>query len=542
MGQLEAGQERAYAASSELSSGAVTGTMTGGARDQLRLAELLAALSLAADLGNGVPMETTLRVCLLAGRLAAAADFPDADREATYYTGLLWSAGCTSTAHEETVRFGDDIGLKRAMAGTDFEHPADILRHAAAIGQEWGALARLRGLGGIARYGRAHGEDVAAFHCEAASRLARRLGLSAGVQMGLGAFFEYWNGKGGPARLAGSAIPRGARAARLAYEVVYALRLHRDPVAVVESRAGGELDPNLVAVFVRNSGDLISGLAEESIWQEALDLEPMPRPWAALRRLDEFAGAFGDFVDLKSVYWLGHSSSVAAIARSAAGALRLDSADQQAIRSAALFHGIGRVAVSNRIWDRQGPLSTAEWERVRLYPYFTDRVLSRSPSLADVARVASGAQERLDAAGYHRGLPAAAQAVGVRVLAAAAAYQSMIEERPHRGALTREHAAAQLRGEASAGRLDTQAVGAVLEAAGHQRRRSEWPAGLTDREVEVLRLVARGSTNREVATSLVISPETARNHVRHIYDKIGVSTRAGAALFAMEHGVFAAER
>lgn len=173
---------------------------------------------------------------------------------------------------------------------------------------------------------------------------------------------------------------------------------------------------------------------------------------------------------------------------------------------------------------------------MRPYPYFTDRVLSRVPALSEVARLASGAQERLDANGYHRGVPAAAQPAGIRVLAAAAAYQPMLEGRPHRPALTSADAATQL----WAASFDAQAVGAVLEAAGHRRHRGDWPAGLTDREVDVLRHVARRSTNRDVARSLHISEETVRNHVKHIYEKIGISTRAGAALFAMEQDLFAA--
>lgn len=487
-------------------------------------------------------METTLRVCLLATRLAREAGMGDDALVATYFTGLLWSAGCTSTAHEERVRFGDDIGLKRAMAGTDFERPPAILRSAAGIGQGWGVGARLQGMRGVMWHGRTHGEDVAAFHCEAAARLASRLGLGGSVLEGLGAFFEHWNGRGGPARISGEAIPFAARAARLAYEAVHALRLGDDPVAVVRSRAGRELDPALARTFENEAKVLLAGLDQESVWPEALDGEPEPRPWAPASRLDAFASAFGDFVDLKSVYWLGHSSAVARLAETAASGMRMTEGEAVLLRRAAHIHGLGRVAVSNRIWDKAGPLSTAEWERVRLYPYFTDRVVSRAPALEDVVRTASGAQERLDGSGYHRGLPASAQPAALRVLAAAAAYQSMTEERPHRPPLKGPTAAAELRALAATGRLDREAVGAVLEASGHPRPRGDWPAGLSDREVDVLRLVARGNTNRQVAGKLSISEETARNHVKHIYDKIGISTRAGAALFAMEQGLFIVER
>lgn len=513
-----------------------------GADGQLRLAELLAALSLAADLGNGVPMETTLRVCLLSTRLAQAAGASHDELVATYYTGLLWSAGCTSTAHEERIRFGDDVGLKRAMAGADFEQPQDILRRAGRVGEDWGPRARLQGIQGILRHGPSHGEDVAAFHCEAGTRLASRLGLQGEVLDGLRAFFEYWNGHGGPAKISGEVIPFAARTARCAYVAVQAMRIGYDPVGVATQRAGRELDPALVDLLDRKATDLLPGLDQDSVWAEVLAHEPEPQPWAPASRMDAFISAFGDFVDLKSVYWLGHSSAVAGLVEAAAKRLHLPRDEVVALRRAALLHGLGRVAVSNRIWDKPGPLSTAEWERVRLYPYFTDRVVSRAPALAAVVRTASGAQERLDGNGYHRGLPAAAQPVTVRLLATASAYQAMTEERPHRPPVPTTIAAAELLALASAGVLDRECVGAVLEAAGHRRPRGDWPAGLTEREVEVLRLVARGSTNRQVAGVLTISEETARNHVKHIYDKIGVSTRAGAALFAMEQGLFAAQR
>ncbi|HEX6348540.1 MAG TPA: HD domain-containing phosphohydrolase [Candidatus Dormibacteraeota bacterium] len=509
---------------------------------QLRLSELLAALSLAADLGTGMPMETTLRVSLLATRLAQAAGADPQDVSATFYTGLLWSAGCTSTAHEERIRFGDDIGLKRAMAGTDFERPTEVMRRATQIGADWGAGARVQGFTGLLRHGRAHGADIAAFHCEAAARLASRLGLGDAVLDGLGAFFEYWNGSGGPQARRGEAIPFAARAARLAYEAVHALRIGADAVVVIRSRAGRELDPELAAVFELHVTDLVAALEQESVWPEVLAAEPEPRPWAPASKLDDFARAFGDFVDLKSVYWLGHSIGVAKLAEAAAARMNLSEAERVALRRAASLHSLGRVAVSNRIWEKPAPLSAAEWERVRLYPYFTDRVVSRAPGFADAVRTASGAQERLDGNGYHRGLPAAAQPAPVRLLAVAAAYQSMTETRPYRPPLEPSQAAAALREAAAGGQLDGEAVRAVLEAAGHRRRRGTWPAGLTDREIEVLRLVARGRPNRQVAETLHISEETARNHVKHIYEKIGVSTRAGAALFAMEQGLFLPEK
>jgi DNA-binding NarL/FixJ family response regulator len=125
-----------------------------------------------------------------------------------------------------------------------------------------------------------------------------------------------------------------------------------------------------------------------------------------------------------------------------------------------------------------------------------------------------------------------------RLLEAADAYHAMCEDRPHRPALAKEVAAKELRAMARAGQLRGEAVDAVLAAAGHERRRKPTaPAGLTRRELEVLERVARGATVRQVAQQLGIAPKTAGHHVQNIYAKAGVSTRAEATLFAMQHGL-----
>ena len=145
--------------------------------------------------------------------------------------------------------------------------------------------------------------------------------------------------------------------------------------------------------------------------------------------------------------------------------------------------------------------------------------------------------ERLDGSGYHRAAQAREIPVAVRILAAADAYQAMGQERPHRPALQPDAAADNLRADVDGGRLDRDAVTAVLDAGGHPitRTREALPAGLSEREVEVLRLVARGLTNRQIGEQFTISPRTAEHHVQHIYTKLGVSSRAAAAVFAMEH-------
>jgi HD-GYP domain-containing protein (c-di-GMP phosphodiesterase class II) len=195
--------------------------------------------------------------------------------------------------------------------------------------------------------------------------------------------------------------------------------------------------------------------------------------------------------------------------------------------------------VPDSVWERPGPLTSAQWELVRTHAYLSERVLARSHTLAPLAPVVGRHHERLDGSGYHRGSLARDISRDARILAVADAYDAMTHHRPHRDALSPDAAAGQLRAEVRAGRLDPDATSAILASIGRQERlrRPPLPAGLTEREVEVLRSMAAGLTNRQVGERLSISSRTAEHHVQHVYAKIGVSTRAAAALFAMEHGL-----
>ena len=194
------------------------------------------------------------------------------------------------------------------------------------------------------------------------------------------------------------------------------------------------------------------------------------------------------------------------------------------------------------IWEKPGPLTSVEWEQVRMHSYHSERILARSEALAPLARAAGMHHERLDGSGYYRGCRARELSPAVRILAAADAYHAMTQDRPHRAALGSDRAAAELQAEVRASRLDGDAVAAVLEAGGARRPRRRdnlRPGGLSEREVEVTRLVAAGCSNPEIAAQLVISRRTAEHHVQHIYAKVGVSSRAALALFAHEHDLIA---
>jgi DNA-binding CsgD family transcriptional regulator len=270
-----------------------------------------------------------------------------------------------------------------------------------------------------------------------------------------------------------------------------------------------------------------------------LEAEPATPVTIPEQRVDDVAAALADIVDMK--YLLGHSSGVARLAEEAAAHLGLGDDESAAVRRSSLLHDLGRVGVSNLVWDKPGPLTSSEWEQVRLHAYHSERILARSPVLAPFAQTAGMHHERADGSGYHRGATAAAIPIAARVLAAADVFQALTETRPHRAAFAPEQAAKEVEAMVAAGALDPEAARAVCESAGVALRRSRasspWPAGLTDREVDVLRLLARGLSKKEIAKTLVIAPGTVHTHTVHIYEKLGVSTRAGVAVFAMEHGL-----
>jgi HD-GYP domain-containing protein (c-di-GMP phosphodiesterase class II) len=308
-------------------------------------------------------------------------------------------------------------------------------------------------------------------------------------------------------------------------------------LAMARQRAGTMHDPELVERFCHDAATILRREEISSVWDTVLATEPGPRPLVEAAQLDAAAEAIGNAVDLKSPYLTGHSQGVGRLAALAAARCGLPEAEVAAMRRAGMLHDLGRIGVSAAIWAKAGPLSDDEWERVRLHTYYTERVLARPKALAGLGALAALHHERLDGSGYHRGLPGNLLSIGARILAAADSYQAMIEVRPYRPAHTPEAAAAELRREVRIGRLDGDAVNAVLAAAGHRTRaaRRAWAAGLSDREVEVLRLVARGLSNNQIGARLSVSPRTVQHHLEHIFDKAGVSTRAAATYFAMQH-------
>jgi HD-GYP domain-containing protein (c-di-GMP phosphodiesterase class II) len=500
----------------------------------------VAALSLGVDLGFGQPMEHVLRECMIALRLADRIGLGEAERSTVYYTALLVNVGCHADAHEQAKWFGDDIALKSGKYERDFRSVRAAAATMALVGSGNPPLHRFRVGIEFAISGRRDLDGMIERHSALARALAERLGLPEAVQEAVGASYEQWDGKGWPGGLAGERIPISSRLSQFAEFVEVAHRLGGVAAAVelAERRTGSQFDPAVTAVLCADPEEILGALDSAQTWSAVIDAEPALRVTLSDEGFDRALLAVADFVDLKSPYTLGHARAVAELAGATAEQLGLPEDEVRALRRAGLVHDLGRLGVSNAIWDKPGPLGTGEWERVRLHPYLTERMLHQSEALAPLAAVAVQHRERLDGSGYPKGLSGGAISRPARILGAVDAYRSMREPRPHRPPLSAEQAAAELQADARAGKLDAEAVAAVLAAAGHPvGRRREWPAGLTTREVDVLRLVARGLSSKQVAAELVITPKTARNHIEHIYTKIDASSRVAASLFATEHGL-----
>ncbi len=509
--------------------------------ESVRTAELIAALCLGTDLGMGFPFEHGLHTTLIAMRLADRLGVERVTAAQTYYASLLSHAGCTTDAHVTVEVFGGSLTthLNPVIYGSGREVIAGLVR---ALPEPDGPafIRAAQTARRLPRMVRKQRPQLTA-HCEVAQMLADGVGAPPSVRGLLAHLLERWDGRGPLGRAKGEEIPLPMRIVHVATDAALQRVLGGEEYAarLVRERAGQGFDPEIAARLADDAAEVLALDRETSAWDEALASEPQPRLTLEGDAIDHALVAMAGFTDLISPYLTGHSAGVAELASEAGRRCRIDAAGVTAIRWAGLIHDVGRVAVHPSIWQKPGSLTADEWEQVRLHPYHTERVLSRSPFLSTLVPIAGGHHERIDGSGYHRGCPGADLPFPARLLAAADTYRAMCEPRSHRDRLSPQQAAQAVADEASAGRLDADAVTAVIEAAGQPSPRLERPAGLTEREAEVVAMLARGLQTKQVARELGISVKTADRHVQNAYGKIGVSTRAAATLFAMQHGLVA---
>lgn len=507
----------------------------------IRVAEVLAAVSLTTDVAAGMTFEKGLRTCAVATALARRAGASATEVRAVFESALLRSIGCTSYAPELAGLFGDDVAfqawLKRADVGDEAVFATQLAEFGQWAGPGGGDLARV-----FAEVLPTVGVEATRNGCEAGRGLAPLLGLLPESVTALDDVYERWDGRGIPDGRAGEDLSPAGRIVQVAEQAVLAHAVGGVPAAVAEvrRRSGGHLDPAVAGLFLTDPHAAMASLTLPDAVAAVLDAEPGPHVTVAHESVPRLATALARIVDLKSPWLLGHSEHVAALAEAAGRVAGMTADAVTDLRCAALLHDLGRVGVSAGVWDRAGALTAAETERVRMHPYWTQRILHRVPALAHLALVASSHHERVDGGGYHRGDPDRARPLAARILAAADMLAALTEDRAHRPAHPLPEAVRMLLRDADGGGVDPEACRLVIEAAGVRPPRRPLPDGLTAREVQVLRLAARGMQNRQIGVELSISHRTAGHHLAHIYRKTGRRTRAGLALYAMEQGLLAA--
>ena len=517
----------------------------------IRTAELIGAFSLAADLAIGLPAGHALRACYLAAGMGRELGLSAQKQTELYYTPLLVDAGCTAWAsYLAEATHGDEVPARQALLfETDFRSASSGLRWLLRYSAPGAALPeRVRVMLQLLVHRHSFAREGFENAFEVARRLAQRLGMPPGVQKGLSGLAKHWEVTG-PSVANRSDIPLVSRIAYMAVVLENAHRLGGRQAA--EEAALEDADklftPGLVEAFRAASAapDFWTAFEQDSIWSVVQELEPdSPYRYVPVDRLPAIAETFGDFVDLKTPHMAGHSRRVADLAVRIAHRLGFSPDQHSALRIAALAHDIGLVAVpSFTLGKPEVSLTAGELEAQRLHPYHGGRVLSRAPALREAARLVADHHEREDGQGYPHGLAGARIAIEARVIAVADRFDELTHGAPGRTEVNSEKAVLTMRRE-QPGPLWEMAVGALaeeLQVTPHPayvaHRRHCWPAGLTNREVEVLRVLSRGLSTRHIADRLHISESTVRHHLEHIYDKAGVTTRTAATLFAMEQGL-----
>lgn len=512
---------------------------------RLRFAELMACLAAACELAMGQSADHALHSAALGLRLADAAGLGVAEQRDVFYQSLLRFVGCNADTELMASIAGDVMALRqavapldsadgRAMAGALLARVRERETDAGTLAQ---ALAMLRAL---MQAGRLNAE-VFPGHCEVAQQLGRRLGFGDRFVTGLGQLYARWDGRGVPA-VAGEGVMPAVRVVTLAQDMATHHRLAgwAGVERTLRQRRGAQYDPRLVDLALAQGESLLRDLP--LTWAELFALEPAPQETLIGDAIDAALQVLVDHAEIQLPWLIGHGARVAALAVDGGRRLGLDADALRELDRAARLHDVGRIGISAGLWSKPGRFSDSERDRARLHAHYSAQILARTPALAPLAALAAAGHERLDGSGYARALDAAALTVPARLLAAADLVAALGADRPHRAALAGDAVKEAVDAEVRAGRIDPAAAAAVLAAAGLAAGAGAaraLPAGLSEREAEVLGQLARGRSNKEIARRLGISPKTVGRHLENVYAKAGVRTRAGATMFAMTHGLVA---
>jgi HD-GYP domain-containing protein (c-di-GMP phosphodiesterase class II) len=407
----------------------------------IRLSELIGALSHALDITEGQPEGHCLRCCWIGMHIGREIGLPEDQLWDLYYTLLLKDLGCSSNAARICELYlTDDLQFKR-----DFKTVGDslpkvlqfVLKH---TGLKAGLAERFRSVLTILRDGSEIAHELIATRCQRGAEIARLLRFSEDVACGIYSLDEHFNGQGKPQGLSGESIPVFARIALLAQviDVFHTTGGAQAAMDEVHLRAGRWFDPQLVQAFetVAQYPGFWSTLNSAGIADAVLELEPHSHEVPVDDDyLDDIAAAFGQVVDSKSPYTSGHSARVALYTDMIAESLGLSAERRRWLKRGALLHDVGKLGVSNSILDKAGKLDAEEWDAVKLHASYTETILARISAFSELAKVAAAHHERLDGAGYPRGLSADAISLDTRIITTADIFDAITAERPYRGAI-----------------------------------------------------------------------------------------------------------
>jgi HD-GYP domain-containing protein (c-di-GMP phosphodiesterase class II) len=415
-------------------------------QQQLRMSDLISALSLALDLTEGQPMGHAVKSCFLGMRIADILQLSIADRSDLYYALLLKDAGCSSNAARMYEIFGGDERVaKKEVKATDWSQVTfdglEYLTRNVMPGKS--RLERVIAIANIAIHRKEQSTELFSLRCERGGQIAKKIGFSEAVTKAIYSLDEHWDGKGFPAGLAGEQIPLLSRIMNLCQtlEVFVALSGPHDAFQVIRDRQGTWFDPALVAACqpMENDATLWEMLESDAVRDKVIEGEPVGVfQFADEATLDSVCEAFADIIDVKSPYTHAHSKSVTNFSVAIAAHLALPEKEIVIIRRAALLHDIGKLSVPNTILDKPGKLTAQEWETVRLHPYYTQRILERISGFKHLAFIASTHHEKLDGSGYYRNLRETQLPVSSRAITVADIFDALSAKRPYRDAMPLE--------------------------------------------------------------------------------------------------------
>jgi putative nucleotidyltransferase with HDIG domain len=437
--------------------------------DTLPFSEIISALSFALDLTEGQPMGHALRSCILGMRIAGEAGLDWSAKSDLYYALLLKDLGCSSNSSKLFhIIAGDELRAKREVKTTDWTRIGwDSFRYALRnVSSEASLFERVRSLIAVAANQRKASWELIKIRCERGAAVARKIHLSDRTAHAIYSLDEHWNGRGYPLGLKGDRIPLLARIMNLAQtlEVFHSKRGELGALAVMHHRSGSWFDPSLAraAQSLHNRAMLFQDLHSAGLKSRVLAHEPQGHELNATEEvLDEVCEAFAEVVDAKSPFTYQHSERVANVAVTIARRLGTAPADVRLIRRAALLHDIGKLGVPNNILEKPDKLTLADWESIKLHPFYTHEILRRISGFEAIAEVAASHHEKLDGSGYFRNLTAATLSMPCRILAVADTYDALSAARPYREALGLGEVRKIMRDEAPHG-LDADCVEAIV--------------------------------------------------------------------------------